>query len=461
MRQAGYQAVDLVVRFLENLRELPALEHAGRIELGSLDEAMPAKGRPFVEVLARLDADVLRSMARPVHPRFLAFIPSPGNFIGAVADLIAHGHNVFAGSWLEASGPSMVEVVLLEWLRKLVRMPDSAGGVFQSGGSMANLTALAAARQTRLGEDFADATVYFSDQTHSSVERALRLLGFARKQLRKLDSDDDYRLPLEALKEAVSSDRAAGSRPFSVVANAGTTNTGAVDPLAELAAFCRQHDLWLHVDGAFGAAAVLCEEGRALLEGIEHADSLTLDPHKWLFQPFDCGCLLVRDRRHLLETFTIQPEYLKDVEGSLREPNFWDCGPELTRPFRALKLWMTLQVFGVDAVSAAIQHGFELARVAEAHLRTLPGWRIVTPARMGIVSFRHEPAGRSEEDLNRLNRDIGRRITESGFAVVLSTVLKGQTVLRTCTINPRTTREDVIATLDRLHELAARATASR
>ena len=233
-----------------------------------------------------------------------------------------------------------------------------------------------------------------------------------------------------------------------MIANAGTTNTGAIDPLREIAAFCRAENLWMHVDGAYGAAAAISERGRRLLEGIELADSLSFDPHKWLFQPIECGCVLLRDAALLKATYRIMPEYLADVHRNVTEVNPCDYGIQLTRGFRALKVWMSIQYFGMDAFRAAVERGFVLAEFAEAKLRRMPGWEVVTPAQMGIVSFRRRDA--DEAFYHRLHDAM----LGDGFALATSTVLNGRTVLRLCTINPRTTEEDIEQTLDWLEALA-------
>jgi glutamate/tyrosine decarboxylase-like PLP-dependent enzyme len=404
--------------------------------------------------LDRLERDILNTIMHLDHPRFFAFVPSPSNFVGVMADALASGFNVFAGTWLEASGPAQIELVTVDWLREACGLPDTAGGLFVSGGSVANITALAVARQVRLANRTEGAVAYCSDQTHSSIERGLRVLGFGGEQLCTLPSDGQYRLDLSVLRGAIEADRVAGRVPFCVVANAGTTNTGAVDPLRALAALCRAEDLWLHADGAYGAAAVFCERGRTLLDGLEAVDSLSLDPHKWLFQPYEAGCVLVRNEPWLHEAFHILPEYLEDTVGREGEINFGDRGIQLTRGFRALKLWMSLQVFGRSGLEAAIGRGFELAELAERAVRGLPGWEVVTPAQMGVVTFRCMPKGMPAGQVNRLNRALVDEMIADGFAMVSSTVLRDQMVLRLCTINPRTTDDDVHRTLRRLDRLA-------
>jgi len=457
MRALGYRVVDILVEHFQELPGKPVTRKADRPTLeAQLREALPEHGANALEVLDQLQRDVFSNIMHTDHPRFFAFVPSPSNFVSVMADALAAGFNVFAGTWLEASGPTQIELVTIDWLREACGLPDAAGGLFVSGGSMANMTGLAVARHVKLGGHTEGAVVYFSDQTHSSVERGLRVLGFQDHQMRKIESDDRFCLDISALERKVEADHAAGRVPFCVVANAGTTNTGAIDPLPALADYCRREELWLHVDGAYGAAAVFCERGQALLDGLGHVDSLSLDPHKWLFQPYEIGCVLVREERWLKEAFHILPEYLEDIEGQEGEVNFCDRGIQLTRGFRALKLWMSLQVFGRSAFREAVSRGFEMAEVAEAAVRELSNWEVVTPAQMGIVTFRCIPVGLSPENLNGLNRELVEQMIADGFAMISSTVLRGQTVLRMCTINPRTTEANVRETIKRLDDISKR-----
>jgi glutamate/tyrosine decarboxylase-like PLP-dependent enzyme len=312
-------------------------------------------------------------------------------------------------------------------------------------------------------EEFSRAVVYGSDQTHSSLLRAMRILGWQKKQFRRLESDAAFRVRPEQVRQSIRDDRAAGLAPFCVIANAGTTNTGAIDPMAELAAICAEEKVWLHADGAYGAAALFCERGRKLLAGLELVDSFTLDPHKWLFQPFDCALLMVRNNATLRHAFHVrddEAEYLQDARGGEEEVNLWDYSPELTRPFRALKLWMSLQVFGADAFAAALERTFFLAEYAEKELRARKNWEITSSAQMAVVTFRyvsHGHANGSAENARRidaLNRAIAARMQQQGYALVLTTELRGQTVLRLCTINPRTTEEDIFKTVEALDEHA-------
>jgi aromatic-L-amino-acid/L-tryptophan decarboxylase len=452
-RRLGYRAVDAIVERIGELPGLPVGAPAGREQMEArLREPLPEHGSDPELVLDTVLRDVLAPGLRIDHPRFFAFVPGPSNPVGVLADALAAGANVFAGTWLGSPGAAMVETVVLDWLRDICGLPATTEGLFVSGGSMANLTALAVALEERAGIERPRAVVYVSDETHSSVERALRVTGV--RHVRVLPADRDQRLGPRALATAVAADRAAGRLPACVVATAGTTGTGAVDPLEELRAVCDEQGLWLHVDGAYGAAAMLSPRGRARLRGLELADSVTLDPHKWLFQPLEAGCLLVRDGAALDRTFSTAPPYLRDAAAAGAEVNFCDRGIQLTRQFRALKLWMSLKVYGAEAFRAAVEHGLALAEHAERRLARHRAFQVMTPARLGIVTFRARRAGASPAELDAVNARLPAAALADGFAFLSSHRVHGATALRLCTINPRTTREDVDRTIDRLADLA-------
>jgi glutamate/tyrosine decarboxylase-like PLP-dependent enzyme len=454
MRRLGYRVVDLIVDHFAEERESSVGRSPDREEMEArLREPLPEEGTAPAAVLDQIENDILPNTMRVDHPRFFGFVPGPNNVVGVLADMLASGFNVFSGTWISGAAAAQVEMVVVDWLTSLCGLPDAAGGLFTSGGSMASVMGLAAARHARLDDETEGAVAYCSEQTHRSVDRALRLLGFGPDQLRRLPSDDRFRLDPGRLAEAVAADRAAGRRPFCVIANAGTTNTGAVDPLPALADTAAAEDLWLHVDGAYGAAAVVCERGREALEGLDRADSLTLDPHKWLFQPFEIGGVLVRDVRHLHRAFRLEAEYLEDAMGADDEVNFSDYGIQLTRSFRALKLWMTLKVFGRRHVAAAVRRGFERAEQAETLLRQRPEWTVVTPAQMGIVTFRCVPDGWTPEEVDALNGRLAAALSQEGNVFLTKTTLEGRPVLRLCPINPRTRPRDIRRTVDRLDTL--------
>jgi len=453
MRAMGYRVVDLIVEHVAGLHHAPVQHVESRATLEArLREPAPEHGIGWEAALERASREVFGAMSGNDHPRFFAYVPGPGNFVGAMADALASGFNPFNGAWVTASGPAQAELVTADWLRTVCGLPEGAGGAFVSGGSMANLTALAVARDRRFGRgDFSRAAIYAGDQVHSSVSRGARVLGFAPERLRVLPSDGGFRLDAGALERAMDEDAHAGLVPLAVVASAGTTNTGAVDPLPELAAVCRRAGAWLHVDGAYGAAAALTERGRALLAGLGDADSVSMDPHKWLFQPYECGVILVRDARALRDTFREVPEYLKDSDLGTEEINFRDWGVQLTRGFRALKLWLSVQTFGLEAFRAAIDWGIDLAEVAQDELGRSGEWEVMTPAQLGIVTFRHRPPGMGVGPaLDAHQRAVAAEVSRGGWAMLATTELRGRAALRLCTINPRATEDDVRDTVRRL-----------
>jgi aromatic-L-amino-acid decarboxylase len=440
MRRLGYLVIDRIVDHWETLDSQPPVVVGEAAALRSaLGGPAPEQAGDAEAALDRLFDEVLPWTSRPSHPRFFARIGSPSNYVSTLADAAASGFNLLGTSWVAASGPSTVELTVVDWLRELCGMPAGTEGLLVSGGSMASLTALVAAREARGG---AGGVVYLSDQAHASIVRDLKVMG--EREVRVLESDADFRLPVSVAAEAVAADRAAGRVPFAVVGNAGTTNTGAVDPLEELADLCEREGLWFHVDGAYGAAAALCSPGREALAGMGRADSLTIDPHKWLFQPYEAGALLVREPGLLERTFTLSGEYLRDTFGG--EVNFRDRGIQLTRGVRALKLWLSVQVFGLAAFRDGVERGLKLAEHAEALLRARPGWEVVTPAQLGIVCFAHEGGDESR---------ISAETVSDGYAAPSTTVLRGRTVLRLCTINPRTTFEEIEATIERMERFSA------
>jgi aromatic-L-amino-acid decarboxylase len=455
MRSFGYRVVDLLAEHFAHMERGPVGAKVNSARLRSLFSAgMPEEGREPRELLAQLEREVFPSNLHVDHPRFFAFVPGPNNFVSAMADALAAGFNVFNGTWLGGSAAAALERGVIDWFCRMCGLPPAAGGLFVSGGSVANLTALVAARHAVLQDRVERATIYLSDQTHSSVERALRVIGFLPEQIRKLPSDGEYKLPVAGLRAAIAEDRAKGLRPFCIVANAGTTNTGAVDPLPDLGEIAAAEKLWLHIDGAFGAAAVLSQRGKTILNGLERAHSISLDPHKWLFQSFECGCVLVRDVALLKAAFQVTPDYLRDVHREVAEFNPCDYGVQLTRSFRALKVWMSFETFGLAAFRQAITRGFELAEVAERELRARGGWQILSPAQMATICFRF---GQSEA----LQAQLVDAMLRDGFAFLTSTSLKGVTCLRLCTINPRTTDEDIVETVNRLDQLARQLSGER
>jgi glutamate/tyrosine decarboxylase-like PLP-dependent enzyme len=446
MRRTGYAVVDAMVAWAHQpdpiIRRSSPEEMASLLHTPSQEDALGIDA-----VLQRLQEVVLPHASKIGHPGYFAYIPGSTTWPSALAEFMAAVSNIYCGSWMEAPGPSQLELTVLDWFRRWLGMPEGTDGVLVSGGSAANLTALAAARELRLGAMTQDAVVYCADQAHSSIGRTARVLGFRPEQVRVVPSDGRFRLRPDALRVAIESDIAAGRRPLVVAAAAGSTNTGAVDPLHELADLCAELGVWLHVDAAYGAFAALSSRGAVALEGIERADSVTLDPHKWLFQPLECGALLVREHGALERAFSVLPDYLADAESHGDEVNFGDRGLQLSRSARALKVWASLATFGVRAHREVVDRTLDLAVLAQRIVEDEPDLELMSPASLGIVCFRRRVHGLNEAQLAKVNAWLTAELEASGRAMVSSTRLHGRTALRMCVLNHLTREADVRWTL--------------
>ena len=423
-------------------------------------ENPPEEGSPADEVLQRAVEDILPLTTRLDHPRCFGFIPSEPTWPGVVADFLASAWNVNACTWLVASGPTQLELVVLDWFRRWLGYPDGAGGLLTSGGSAASVDAFVAAREAAGNPE--RPTVYMSDQSHSAQARAAVVVGVRRESVREIPTDRAFRLDMEALAGAVAEDRAAGFAPMAICANAGASSTGAIDPLEAMADFCQEEDIWLHVDAAYGGFAAITERGSELLSGIERADSIGLDPHKWLFQPYEAGCLLVKDVRTLESVFAFGTPVLQDTVWGANHPNMDDRGLQLSRSFRALKIWMSIQTFGMAAFRQAVSKGMDLAKRAEEYVRTSRTLQLLTPASLGVVCMRVAPEGADLEDetLEDVNREVLARLFWDDRAFVSSSSLHGTFSLRLCIINHSTVWDDVRETLEAMERFGEEALAA-
>lgn len=451
MQDFGYKVVDAVIEHFEKQDEKLPVKNASREEMDKLfSEDAPENPMPATDVLNFVLENVMTQSNVSTHRKTYAFVPGPSNYISVMSDTLATGFNIFAGGWVGSAGAAGLEISTLNWMLKLFNFPvKKGGGIFTSGGSMANLTALATARKVKCGEDFSKAIIYLSDQAHSSNIKAINILGFKKEQVRIIPTNLEFKFSINKLKNAIAKDKIEGLKPFCLIASSGTTNTGTIDPLEELAVIAKKENIWFHIDGAFGGAVILSKKGKKILKGIDKADSLTIDPHKWLFQPYEIGCLLVRDHTCLSGTFTEKPEYLRDIEGNESEINFYDHGIELTRHFRALKFYMSIKTFGLKTFRDAIDYNIKLAEQVEAVLRKSDKWEIVSPANLAIINFRYNPVKENllEDKIDLVNQKIAAKMMASGEAQLVTTILLGQVVLRMCLINPKTTLEDVMSTI--------------
>lgn len=452
MRRSGYAVVDAIVERWATLGDGPAWRGATRdVTEPLLHGPAPEEAQDLDGLLETVLGDVMPLAGRIDHPRFLAFIPSSPTWASVLASFLISGYNVFQGTWLESSGPSQVELTVMDWFREWLGYPARASGLLTSGGSAANLLAIIAAREAAGSPE--RGTIYLSGQSHGSLARAARVAGINRGRIRLVAADGRSRVVPGSLRAAIREDRSRGMHPFMVVGNAGTTNTGAIDPLAEIAGIAADEQLWYHIDGAYGGFAILDPEVRPLMTGLELSDSVTLDPHKWFFQPYETGCLMVRDPARLEDAFRIAPDYLQDAAWGPEHVNFCDRGIQLTRVFRALRIWLSVQRYGLAAHRAEISRAIALAQWTATSIRDHPELELLAPQSLGIVCFRYRgDAGETgpADSLDDLNQRIQDEIVQSGFAMMSSTRLGGRLSLRFCILNVRTTQQDLARTLERI-----------
>ena len=441
------QLAELLERVAEYTREFYGTIHDRKAYGPDLDQELHQRIRATIneqggaleDALALVDEGQKEGFTT-AGPGFMAYIPGGGLPTAAAADLLATVVNRYVGLWPAAPAMTEIEARVIRWMCDLFGYPAESRGVLTSGGSTANFSAVVAARTANLGDDLRDAVLYASDQVHHSVMKATRLAGLPSGTVRTVARMPDLRLDPAALERAIAEDRAAGRRPFCVVASAGTTNTGVVDPLGAVAEICEREGLWLHVDGAYGGFFQLTERGRALFEGIERADSITLDPHKCMFLPYGTGAIVARDGQALRRAHTATADYLQDLPPEDEIPNFGEYGPEFTRDFRGLRVWLPLVVHGVAAFRDALDEKLDLTRWLYEDLRTVPGLELPWEPSLSITAFRAETDERTRAILDHVNA--------SGRVFVSSTTIDGRVYIRPCIVVVRTHR-------DRVEELAA------
>ena len=460
MRAMVDAAMARIVEHLEGVAAQPAWSAddgtRGAALASALRGPMPETGRPLDTLLATLFDEQMLDSFNTASPGYFAYIPGGGLFATAVADLVADAINRYTGVWLAAPGLVQLETDVLRWFAELVGLGPRAGGVTTSGGSLANLGALVAARQDRLGEDFLEGRIYLTAEAHHSLAKAAAAAGFPRRALRVVAMDEGFRMRPDALRAAIAEDRAAGARPFLVAASAGTTNTGAVDPLPELAAVCREESLWMHVDAAYGGAFLLTERGRAALHGIEAADSVVVDPHKGLFLPFGTGFLLARDRETLRRANALSADYLPPLRvGEEEHADPCTLGPELSKPFRGLRVWLPMQLYGAGAFRDALDEKLDLTAYARERLAGMSGLEIVARTPLTVTPFRLVPRGSDGVEEDRRNLDLLARVNADRRVYLTGTRLHGRFVPRLCVLHLRSHRDRVDDALERIHAAAA------
>ena len=447
---------DEVNKYLKrDLSTLPASRVASPELINKYEKMeVPEDGRDIYEILNELDSEILEYIHRGNHPRSFSFIPGPGSRLSWLGDILTTANNIHASNFKNANLPISIERNLINYFAGKLGWPiKPAGGVFVSGGSAANLTALVTARDEKIElKDLHKATVYISDQVHHSVTKAFHIAGFLKKNIRRVPVYEDFKIRVDELDKIIKQDKKDGFIPVVVVATAGTTNTGAVDDLNAVADVCESHDTWLHVDGAYGLSHLLSSKGRDLFPGIERVDSVSWDAHKLLFQTYSCAMVIVKEKQHMLNSFSEEAEYLTDVQSDddVIDPEM--IGMELTRPARALKLWITLQVLGESQFRARIDYGQQLAEFTESVVEEMEHWKITSKASLSILSFKYTHPKLTAAQNNKVLSNAAQRMASSGYAVTYTTELNKEKVIRMCTFNPATTKDDIIGTLNRLNE---------
>ncbi len=456
IQRVGYQVVDLIASYLTQLPERPVWQpYPAELVEAFLHTPAPSVGQEADALLREFAIQVASYPFGNGHPRFHAWVNSPPTVIGIFSEALAAAMNPSCAGGNHAA--IYVERQVIGWCSQLVGFPETAMGLLVSGGSIATLTGLAVAchechettmRTDGLQQDIPRLVIYRSEQGHSCIQKAAEMLGIGSANLRNIPVDAKYRMRVDALEQTIQADLKSGYRPMAIVASAGTTNTGAIDPLADIADVCQRYGVWLHVDGAYGAPAMLTDEYRDELAALPLAHSLALDPHKWLYVPYEAGILLVRDGQALRDTFSVVPEYLRmegDERGVNGPPWFSEYGFQQTRGFQALKVWMSLKYYGLDGYRRAIAHDLQLARHLANRIETSNDLEIIAPPSLSIVCFRYAPEQlRDDNDaLNTINKQLLERLQLSGKAFLSGTTLANRFVLRACIVNFRTTRADI------------------
>jgi aromatic-L-amino-acid/L-tryptophan decarboxylase len=451
VRALAHRIVDDAVRHVSGVRNRPVWQEMPNEVRAAYLAPLPENPTPLEDVYREITENLMPYPMGNIHPMFWGWYMGSGNFTGALGDFLAaiDGSNLGGGN----TAPAQLDRQVVNWLKAMVDFPDTASGTLTSGGSMANMVGLAVARNAMAGVDVRSEGItslpqplcfYASDQVHSCHQKAMETLGLGSRALRHVASHADFRMDVAALETAIAEDRAAGKRPVCVIATAGTTNTGAIDDMRTIAEICRREGLWFHVDGCIGALIKIAPVNCGMVDGIEAADSIALDPHKWLHAPFEAGCALVRDAKKHYATFSLHPEYLEEKPRGLASGEYlFDYGFELSRGFKALKIWMSLKEQGAAKFGRLIDQNIAQGAYLTALIAAEPKLELMAPTVINIVCFRYCSVDASEEALKTLNTEIMLRMQEAGTAVLTDTTVHGRHCLRMAINNHRTRREDL------------------
>jgi glutamate/tyrosine decarboxylase-like PLP-dependent enzyme len=463
LRRLGCAAVELIAQYLESLPQQRIMpDTSARLIRQLVEEPLPESGADAAALLETVKNVILPFSRQNGHPRFFGYVASPGTAITAIGDLLASVLNANVTSWRSAPAATEVEHVAINWVKEILGYAPGSVGLFVSGGSMANFAGLAAMRNAKAPGDVNQAglrsgpalRIYISEEGHFSIRKAAGLLGIGRENVRFVKTNVRFRMDLADLDERVEQDLRAGYLPACVVANAGAVSTGAFDPLAEIVDFARRRNLWVHVDGAYGGFAALAYSARHFFSRIEEADSVALDPHKWLYTSMGCGCVLYRDPAQARDTFAHQADYTRVVGWERDEAfAFWDFGPELSRRFRALSVWLQIKHHGTKRLGDAIEGNMACARYMQNLVEASEDFEMMAPVELSIFCFRYAPAG-FHGDLDALNERILFELQRDGNSYLSNARLRGRFALRGCVLNYRTTEQDMEILLEDLRSAA-------
>lgn len=456
IKEALHQFIDNYFERINCLKDSPVISLIDASQLEVLENwEIPRESQMIKDVMIMMQKNIYDYSTKLNHSRYLGFVPGPANLLSWVGDVMTNAYNLHAASWLSTSAASTIERKTIRFLAKQAGYnQNKCGGLFVSGGSMANLTAVVTARQQVLkGNDIEKGVAYLSKETHSSLKKALMAAGISNEHIRIINTLDNGSMDLELLKKSIDNDQKAQLKPFLIVGNAGATNTGAIDNFKEIGKIATKYNLWFHVDGAYGASVLLSKEYCSMLEGISVADSISWDGHKWLFQTYGCGILLVQNQETLIQTYHAHPDYLRDLQTDNYEINYMNYGIELTRPARALKLWLTLQTLGLELISDNITKGIKLAEYFQEQVMKYDHWEIVSPAKLAIMCFRYSD-NLSLKQLNSINEAISKQMLDSNYAGIFTSIIDDKVVLRVCMINPETSYNEINEIMKRLDDIA-------
>lgn len=421
-----------------------------------MDIPISREGRDPKEVGEEIENLIMSAATTTKHPRFFSFVTGAVSPYSIAGEILSSLYNPNMCAYMLASGPMLVEEKLIRWAAGRAGFDtEKCGGVFTSGGSMSNLTGMICGREAKLPGryDLANAVAFCSTQAHSSIRKGMRMMGLRNDQINIIDTDENFRIRTDILREEIEKTLAEGKKPFLIVGSCGSTNTGSIDPLNELADIAEKYDMWLHVDGAYGGSILISDIYKYLAKGLERADSFSWDFHKWALQTYSCSCIVAKDKNHLLTAFSEHPEYLTDIV-STEHNDGWDLGIEMSRPARSLKLWYTIQAMGTDLLADVIDYSFFNASLAAKRFAEADDWTLISRPMCGTINVRYEPESVDPALYDRMNEKISAEIIESGYAYIVTTTLNGKKCLRIITINGNTETADVLNTIEKMKEIA-------